>query len=88
MPQSKQTTISGNTHATGLSMLFSPGKWMPISPVNLRWLTEPHDGHAALRTDARSSAITVEFAMIVQSKVGAKAGEHLTFWVRYRTEFP
>jgi hypothetical protein len=45
VPHSKQTTISGNTHATGLSMLFSPGKWIPISPVNLRWLTEPHDLH-------------------------------------------
>jgi hypothetical protein len=24
-------------------MFFSPGKWMPISPLNLHWLTDPHD---------------------------------------------
>jgi hypothetical protein len=27
----------------GLSMFFSPGEWIPISPVNLLWLTDPHD---------------------------------------------
>jgi hypothetical protein len=26
-----------------LSMFFSPRKWMPISPVNLLWLTDAHD---------------------------------------------
>jgi|SRR5216684_4411375 len=45
VPQSKQTTSSGNTHTTGLSMFFSPGKWMAISAVNLLWLTDPHDLH-------------------------------------------
>jgi hypothetical protein len=24
-------------------MFFSPEKWMAISPVNLLWLTDPHD---------------------------------------------
>jgi hypothetical protein len=24
-------------------MLFGPRKWMPISAVNLLWLTDPHD---------------------------------------------
>jgi len=24
-------------------MFFSPGKWMPIFPVNLLWLTDAHD---------------------------------------------
>ena len=43
VPQSKQTMSSGKTHTTGLSMFFSPGKWMPISPVNLLWLTDAHD---------------------------------------------
>jgi hypothetical protein len=28
VPQSKQTISSGNTHTTGLSMFFSPRKWM------------------------------------------------------------
>jgi hypothetical protein len=43
VPQSKQTIISGKTHTTGLSMFFSLEKWMPISPVNLLWLTDAHD---------------------------------------------
>jgi hypothetical protein len=43
VPQSKQTESSGKTHTTGLSMFFSPGKWIPISAANLHWLTDPHD---------------------------------------------
>jgi hypothetical protein len=43
MPQSKQTINSGKTHTMGLSMLFSPGEWMPISPLILLWLTDPQD---------------------------------------------
>ena len=43
VPQSKQTTIRGNTHTTGLSMSLRPGKWMAISPVNVLWLVDPHD---------------------------------------------
>jgi hypothetical protein len=26
-------------------MFFSPGEWMPISPVNFLWLTDLHDLH-------------------------------------------
>jgi hypothetical protein len=26
-------------------MFFAPGKWMPISALNLLWLTDPHDLH-------------------------------------------
>jgi CheY-like chemotaxis protein len=43
VPQSKQTTTSGNTHTTGLSIFFSPRKWMPISVLNFFWLTDPQD---------------------------------------------
>ncbi len=42
-PQSKQTTTSGNTITAGLSMFFSPRKWIPISAPNFLWLTDPHD---------------------------------------------
>jgi hypothetical protein len=41
---------------------------MLISAGNLLWLTEPHDGHAAPRTDARSAAIPVEYA--IKSRIG------------------
>jgi hypothetical protein len=40
VPQSKQTTTSGNTHTMGSSMFFSPAKWMAISPQNLLWLPD------------------------------------------------
>ena len=40
MPQSKQTTSSGNTYTLGLSI---SGKWMQISSLNFCWLTDPHD---------------------------------------------
>jgi hypothetical protein len=53
---------------------------MPISPVNLRWLTEPHDGHAALQPDARSPAITVEFAMTTPIK-GQFTHSQLTYHI-------
>jgi hypothetical protein len=40
-----QTMSSGNSHTAGLSMFFSPGKWMAISAVNLAWLRDLHDLH-------------------------------------------
>jgi len=51
-PQARQTKTSGKTQTAGLLAFFRPGKWMAISAGNLFWLTEPHDGHAAPRTDA------------------------------------
>jgi hypothetical protein len=30
---------------TGLSMFFSPGKWILISALNSLWLNDPHDLH-------------------------------------------
>jgi hypothetical protein len=50
VPQFRQTTSSGNTHTTGLSMLFRPGKWMHISPVNLLCLSDPHDLQFTVRS--------------------------------------
>ena len=49
VPQSKQTTISGNTHTTGLSISFSSGKWMAISAVNLLWLIDAHHLQGIIR---------------------------------------
>jgi len=59
IPQFKQTTTSENTHTTDLSIFFSPGKWMPISALNLFWLTDPHDlqGIPASRSGSRASLL-------------------------------
>jgi hypothetical protein len=40
LPQSQQTTSSGNTHTIGLSIFFSPGKWIAISPWKLTWFPD------------------------------------------------
>jgi hypothetical protein len=44
-PQSKQTNICGKMNTCGLLIFLSPGKWMAISAMNLRWLSGPHDLH-------------------------------------------
>src|SRR6267154_3251121 len=43
LPQSKQTISSEYTRTEGLSMFFSPGRRMPISPMNLSRLIDPQD---------------------------------------------
>src|ERR1700752_824539 len=45
VPQSKQIASLGDTQTTGFLIFSSPGKWMPISAVNSRSLTDPQDSH-------------------------------------------
>jgi hypothetical protein len=40
-----------------LSMFFSPGERMPISPMNLCWLADPHDLHRMLAAEEKSLVI-------------------------------
>jgi hypothetical protein len=71
VPQSKQTIISGKTHTTSLSTFFSLEKWMPISPVNLLWLTDAHDLQGVLlqldRIGTKNPAATYSVWKWVQS---------------------
>jgi hypothetical protein len=47
--QFRQTDSCGKTQTTGLSTPISPGKWMPISAVNLLCLSDPHVLHDTVR---------------------------------------
>jgi hypothetical protein len=73
VPQSKQTTSSGNTHTTGLSMFFSPGKWMPISAVNLRRRTDPHDLHRMPPPNRNLKSFSIDLAHDLFSRANTLA---------------
>ena len=71
MPQSKQTTTSGNTHTTGLSIL---GKWMPISALNLFWLTDPHDLQGTPTLDSETKSHLLGHISFLEWVYGRKRG--------------
>src|ERR1700676_4829560 len=73
VPQYKQTTSSGNTHTTGLSMFLSPGECMPTSAVNLRRRTDPHDLHRMPPPHRNLKSFSIDLAHDLFNRVSTVA---------------
>jgi hypothetical protein len=67
VPQSKQTISCGNIQTVGLSMFFSPGERMPISPMNVCWLTDPHDLQGMLASEENYVCIITNLGSVQYS---------------------